>query len=120
MVWQQNGVAAELGDRIPVQVIRMAMREPCVAAAPDVLELLSGDLVGHPPAAEIGTALDPGIGGQDRVTVETGHRGVADCLKADHSITSWTTGFSADQALRRRVADESRVGYHPLYNNPVK
>ena len=56
------------------------MREPRIAAARDFLELPHGDLVGHTPTAEIGAALDPGIGGQDWVIVETGDRGIPDSL----------------------------------------
>jgi len=56
------------------------MREPRIAAARDFFDLPRGDLVGHTPAAEIGAALDPGIGCQDRVIVETGDRGIADSL----------------------------------------
>jgi hypothetical protein len=70
----------------------MPMREPDITAAPDVLELLHGNLVGHRPASEIGTACDPRVGCQNRLTVETDDCGVADRLKADHDITSRTVG----------------------------
>src|SRR5215471_9959108 len=90
VVWQQDDVAAELGKGIRVQVIGVAVREPDVTAAEDVIELLWRNLVRHSPATEIGTAPDPGIGSQDRITVETAERGIADRLETYHGITSST------------------------------
>src|SRR6516225_11626636 len=80
-------------------MIGMTVREPGIAAAPDVFELRGRDLMGHPPAAKKGAALDPGIGGQDRVTVETGDRGITDCLETDHGISSSATHFKAHPAI---------------------
>jgi hypothetical protein len=79
----EDAPAAQQGQRIAVEVVGMAVREPYVSGAQDRRLLLRRHRVRQAPAAEIGRAGDPGIGGQHRLAVESDQGGVADGFETE-------------------------------------
>ena len=61
----------------------MAMGDPDVFAFLDGIHLLGGNLVGEPPAAEVGGTGDPRVGREQRPAVVQDHRRVSDRLESD-------------------------------------
>ena len=76
VIGQQDRLVAQLLERLQRQVVRMAVRDPQVLAALDVVPLRARHLVAEPPAAEVGRALQPRVGGQHRATVMGDDAGV--------------------------------------------
>ncbi len=76
------------------EVIGVTMGDPQELGCLDVRVLLGRDLVGGDPAAEIGSALDPGIGGQDGPIVVDDETGIPDGFEPElhgHSLPTANT-----------------------------
>ena len=90
MVGEQDASVAKAQERLGVEVVGMPVREPHARRAHDGLELLVGNPVGQPPAAEVRAALDPGIRDEHRLAVVDDEGRVPDRLESELHSTQAT------------------------------
>ncbi len=81
VVGQEDARVLEQREGSGVEVVGMAVREPHRSGGAHRLVLRRRDLVGQPPAAEVGAAANPRVAGQHRAVIVHHGRCVADGLE---------------------------------------
>src|SRR3954447_1542799 len=93
MVGKQYFLIAKKVERFQVQVVRMAVREPDVAARPGCCHLLFRYFMRQRPTAEISAADNPRVGHEHGDAVVANNCRISDSIKANIHYVALKGGY---------------------------